>query len=240
MAKKKTQLTDLVLFENDNYLIINKPPFLPSLDERSGESDNLLKIIRQEIPDAQLCHRLDKVTSGVIAAAKNPDAYRHLAIQFENRKVTKIYHAVTNGVHHFVEKQVDLPIHKGRQAEARIDFADGKEALTIFNTLRAYRHNSLLECSPYTGRFHQIRIHAATLGAPLVSDRLYGGKDIFLSDYKRNYNLKKWDDEQPIIKRAALHALSLSFKDLDQEIIEIEAPYPKDFAVLVKLLEQYD
>nr|WP_027002048.1 RluA family pseudouridine synthase [Hugenholtzia roseola] len=237
---RKISLENIILFENEDYLVLNKPPFLPSLDERSGEGENLLQVVRRDLPEAQLCHRLDKVTSGAIAVAKNPEAYRHLAIQFENRKVDKIYHAVSNGVHAFEEKVVELPIYKGRQAEARIDFSEGREATTIFNTLRAFRHNTLIECKPLTGRFHQIRIHLATQRAPLVSDRLYGGKDIFLSQYKRHYNLKKWEDERPMIGRAALHAASLTFKGLKQETIEVKAEYPKDFRVLVKLLEDYD
>jgi 23S rRNA pseudouridine955/2504/2580 synthase len=237
---RKISLEDLILFENEDYLVLNKPPFLPSLDERSGQGENLLQTVRRSLPEAQLCHRLDKSTSGAIAVAKNPEAYRHLAIQFENRKVRKIYHAVSNGVHAFEEKVIKLPIYKGRQAEARIDFSEGREAITICNTIRAFRHNSLIECRPLTGRFHQIRVHLAAQSVPLVADKLYGGKDIFLSQYKRHYNLKKWEEERPMIGRAALHARSLTFKGLNQETIEVEAEYPKDFRVLVKLLEDYD
>jgi 23S rRNA pseudouridine955/2504/2580 synthase len=232
---------DLIIFENDDYILINKPPHIASLDERQADnSQSILRLAKEYADDAQLCHRLDKETSGVLAIAKNPAAYRHLSMQFEHRQVEKRYHAVVNGTHDLEMISVYLPIAIKRDGTmVAIDRQKGKEADTIFNTMKVYRNHTLVECMPITGRMHQIRIHLVCLKAPIVCDPTYGGEMIYLSDIKRKFNLKKETEEQPLIKRVALHAHSLTFRLLNQEIIKIEAPYPKDFEVLVKQLDKF-
>ncbi|MFN8436469.1 MAG: RluA family pseudouridine synthase [Cytophagales bacterium] len=231
---------DLIIFENENYIIVNKPPGMSSLDDRAtGGKQNILRLAKNYHEDAQLCHRLDRETSGALAIAKNPDAYRHLSIKFEDREVKKVYHAVVNGVHDFQDTVVNLPIHPLKDGVVRIDKEEGKPALTVFATVKAYYSATLVKCLPVTGRMHQIRIHLSCLKAPIVSDSLYGGKNLYLSQLKKNFNLKKDTDEQPIIKRFALHARELVFEDLDGKELNITAEYPKDFAVLLKLLEKY-
>jgi 23S rRNA pseudouridine955/2504/2580 synthase len=232
---------DLIIFENDDYILINKPPHIASLDERQADnSQSILRLAKEYADDAQLCHRLDKETSGVLAIAKNPAAYRHLSMQFEHRQVEKRYHAVVNGTHDLEMISVYLPIAMKRDGTmVAIDRQKGKEADTIFNTMKVYRNHTLVECMPITGRMHQIRIHLVCLKAPIVCDPTYGGEMIYLSDLKRKFNLKKETEEQPLIKRVALHAHSLTFRLLNEEIIKIEAPYPKDFEVLVKQLDKF-
>lgn len=232
---------DLIIFENDDYILINKPPHIASLDERQADmSLSILRMAKEYTNDAQLCHRLDKETSGVLAIAKNPAAYRHLSMQFEHRQVEKRYHAVVNGTHDFEMISVYLPISPKRDGTmVAIDRQKGKEADTIFNTMKVYRNHTIVECMPITGRMHQIRIHLVCLKAPIVCDTTYGGEMIYLSDLKRKFHLKKETEEQPIIKRVALHAHSLTFKLVNEEIIKIIAPYPKDFEVLVKHLDKF-
>ncbi|MFN4146189.1 MAG: RluA family pseudouridine synthase [Runella sp.] len=236
----KPNFKDLIIFENDDYIVVNKPPHVPTIDERTADkSVSILRLAKEYSFDAQVAHRLDKETSGALAIAKNPEAYRHLSMQFEYREVTKRYHAVVNGVHDFDSISVFLPIAPLKDGTAvKIDRQKGKAAETIFFTLKAYRRHTLVECIPITGRMHQIRIHLQCLKAPIVCDPTYGGKEIYLSELKRNFNLKKESEELPIIQRVALHAHSLSFRDLSGESLKIEAPYPKDFGVLVKLLEK--
>lgn len=230
-------LSTSTLFENDDYIVVNKPPFISTLEDRN-DPHNILKSIREHISDAQVCHRLDKETSGVLAVAKNPEAYRHLSIQLENREVTKIYHAVATGVHDFQEKEVAAPILK--QNDGRVKIArEGKPAQTFFNTLEVLGPFTFVECRPVTGRMHQIRVHLALLGAPIVGDDYYGGKPVFLSTLKRRYNLKKNTEEQPLMGRVALHAFSFQFLDLDGKMVKVEAPYPKDFRVLLKQLREH-
>jgi len=224
------------LFENEDYVLINKPPFISTLEDRH-DPDHILSLAKQWISDAQVCHRLDKDTSGVLALAKNPEAYRHLSMQFENREVSKTYHAVVDGIHSFQEKSVEASILKLNDGTVKIS-KEGKPALTYFTTKDTYKSHTLVECHPITGRMHQIRIHLRLLKAPITGDEVYGGKPFFVSSVKRGFNLKKEAEEAPLIKRMALHAFSLEFALLNHETVKIEAPYPKDFQALVKQLSE--
>src|SRR3978361_2219037 len=89
---KFPKFADLILFENDDVIVVNKPPFLSSLDEREGGEINLLRMAKVYWEDAQICHRLDKETSGALIIAKNAEAYRTVSMQFEKRQVKKEEH----------------------------------------------------------------------------------------------------------------------------------------------------
>ncbi len=233
---KRIYFKDLVIWEDADYVLINKPPFISTLEDRN-DPYNILEMARDTIPEAQVGHRLDKETSGILAIAKNPEAYRHLSIQFENREVRKEYHAVSDGIHDFRDLAAGERILKLSNGTVRID-RKGKEAETIFNTLHAYRRHTFIRCEPITGRMHQIRIHLAHRKASISGDPLYGGKPFYLSDIKHNYSLGKWQEEQPLIKRLALHAFSLSFKGMNGSIVEARAEYPKDFRVMLLQLDK--
>lgn len=243
---KFPKFKDLILFENENLIIVNKPPFLSSLDERSrhneaGEGEvNLLRLARQYCPDAQICHRLDKETSGILIIAKNPETYRHVSMQFEHRKVGKRYHAIISGTHVFNNLEVNLPIMNVGNKNVAINRQEGKRAETVFNSVKFYKHYTLVECRPITGRMHQIRIHLASQRACIAGDDLYGGQPVYLSEIKRAYRIGKDQEEQPIMKRFALHARQITFKINDTDEMTFEAPYPKDFATLIKLLDKFD
>jgi RluA family pseudouridine synthase len=236
LKASKLDVKDLILFEDDDFFLINKPPFVSTLADRH-EKTHVLALARDYVDTAQVCHRLDKDTSGVLAIAKNPDAYRHMSLQFEHREVTKTYHAVSDGLHSFDETLVDEPILKLDDGVVRISRKDGKPAQTYFTTLKPYRMHTLIACKPVTGRMHQIRIHLASLKAPITGDETYGGKPFFLSTVKRGFNLKKQTEELPIMKRMALHAYALRFKDLQGVDREVIAPYPKDIQALIRQLE---
>ncbi|MHA7130288.1 RluA family pseudouridine synthase [Algoriphagus namhaensis] len=233
---KKVDFEKLILFESADYIVINKPPYLSSLDDRH-EAQNILDLARTYTSDPQLCHRLDKETSGCLVIAKNPDAYRNLAMQFENRKVEKVYHAVIEGIKELEAELVDRNLVATTKGIAKVS-KDGKPAQTIFQTLKTYYAHTLVECKPITGRLHQIRVHLAYLKSPICGDTLYGGRPLFLSTLKRKFNLKKDTEELPIMQRVSLHAFAISFLGTDQETIRVEAPYPKDFRVLLDQLEK--
>lgn len=240
---KYLHIEQLRLFESEHYLVINKPAFVPSLDERfaADRQISVLSLVKAYIPQAQLCHRLDKETSGVLIVAKHPEAYRHMALQFEHREVTKEYHAVVEGIHHFEQQIVNLPIFpKPQRGIVRIDWEQGKPAITVFNTLRSFHDYTLVQCFPVTGRLHQIRIHLTALRAPIVCDEIYGGKKLYLSQLKPRYKLKKESEELPLMQRFALHAYRIEFQDMDGKQHAVVAPYPKDFAVLLRHLEQWN
>lgn len=234
---KTISISELLLFEDDDYFLVSKPPFISTLEDRVDRV-NLLGLAKEYSSDAQACHRIDKDTSGVLAFAKNPEAYRHMSMQFENRQVEKIYHAVADGHHAFQNVLVDLPILKQNDGTVKISRREGKTAQTYFNTIRSYRQHTLVECKPITGRMHQIRIHLATLKASITGDEMYGGQPFFLSSVKRGFNLKKQTEEQPIMRRMALHAQALTFTTLSGEKKTVEAPYPKDLQAMIRQLEK--
>jgi len=237
---KHPKFAALILFEDDDIIVVNKPPFISTLDEREGGDINILRLAKEYSPDAQVCHRLDKETSGTLIIAKNPDAYRAVSIQFEKRQVKKIYHAIINGTHVFEDLKIDLPILNVGKGNVTISRQEGKAAETWFRSLKYFKHYTLVECRPVTGRMHQIRIHLATQRASIAGDQMYKGEPVFLSKIKRKYNLGKDQEELPIMKRFALHAYEVSFKLLGGKQVTIHAPYPKDFETLLKLLEKFD
>ena len=235
--KNRYKFKDLIVFENDNYVVINKPPFISTLEDRNDDQ-NILKIAKEYNEALQVCHRIDKETSGVLVLSKNKDAYRSVLMQFENRKVEKTYHAVVDGLQDFKNKICSWPINILKKGLVKIDFENGKQAHTTLNTIKAYRYHSLIEAKPKTGRMHQIRIHLSTLKAPIVCDEQYGGEPFYLSKIKKKFKLQKFTNEETLIKRFALHAYKIEFTDLDNKPLEIIAPYTKDFAVLVKQLDK--
>jgi len=231
---KKVSFQELILLEDEDYIVINKPPYVSTLEDRSSPV-NILALARTYHANAQVCHRLDKETSGALVISKHEEAYRHLAIEFQERRVDKIYHAVTDGLHEFHDMVIEAPIQALSKGNVKIS-PQGKPAQTVVDVVECYRMHTLIRCKPITGRMHQIRIHLSSIEAPIVNDELYHGTPVFLSSVKRKFKLKKWTEEQPLIKRVALHAFKIRFNGLKQELYEVEAPYPKDFRVLVKQL----
>jgi 23S rRNA pseudouridine955/2504/2580 synthase len=216
-------------------MIVNKPPGLSTLHDRS-DPINLLDMAREYHAEAQVCHRLDKDTSGVLVLARNPEAYRHLALQFQNRTVDKVYQAVCDGLHDFRDTVVDRPLKKSTDGIVRIH-RDGQPAQTVFNTIAVYRMHTLISCRPITGRMHQIRVHLASKGAPITGDTTYGGRPFYLSSIKRHFNLGKYENEEPLMKRLALHAFSIRFEDRSNNPVFVEALLPKDMRALIRQLE---
>ncbi len=234
----KIKFRDLILFEDDDFIAINKPPGISTLEDRH-DTFNVLSAARKEYPGIKVCHRIDKDTSGVLMLAKNPESYRHLSMQFQNREVTKTYHAVVEGSTDFDNLEVNVAIRIKNNGFVKWDTKAGKESLTFFSTMENYRNYSLLECTPVTGRKHQIRVHLKYLNHPIAGDPTYGGSPIFLSHFKRKYHHGN-KEEKPLIARMPLHAFSLAFKELNGNMKKIEAPWPKDFEVLLRQLRRYN
>ncbi len=234
---KRPELRESIIFENDDFLAINKPAGIATLDDRVDVL-NILALAKELMPDIQVCHRLDKDTSGVLILAKNPESYRHLALQFQNREVVKVYHAVAQGQTNFNNLMVEVPLIVKNKGIVKWDAKSGKPSITYFTTLQNFKACSLLECKPITGRRHQIRAHLKYVKHPIVSDIMYEGEFMYLSQIKRKYKPSR-REETPMIPRVALHAFAISFKSLDGKSVHIEAPYPKDFTILLKQLEKY-
>lgn len=231
----KFSIDESLLWEDENWLAINKPPGIATLADRISEW-NVLEKIRTHHPDAQVCHRLDKETSGVLILAKNPEAYRHLSLQFQNREVEKLYHAVIHGVHQFENFTIDAALDTRAAPPVKIA-TRGKKSVTVVHSIKIFRQHTLVACRPLTGRMHQIRAHLAYAAAPIVGDIMYGGSPLYLSALKQDYRLKKGTSEKPLMERTALHAMAVTFRDFNGEEVKIEASYPKDFRALLRQLE---
>ena len=231
---KKFNIQDVVLMENNDYIIIDKPAGISTLSDRKEEV-HLLKLIREVWTGAIAGHRLDKDTSGVLAVAKNEESYRWLSMQFEHRKVEKFYHALVCGTPGYSDTEVNAPIEKKDDGSVRIG-KRGKEAQTFFTTLERFPKHALVEAKPVTGRTHQIRIHLSLLGTPILGDITYGGEQLFLSTIKRGYKSGKGQEERPVSEKMALHSKKIRFFDQNGHPIMAEAPYPKDFKALLNQL----
>ena len=180
---------------------------------------------------------MDKETSGALLISKHAEAYKHANTQFADRTIEKTYHAVANGIHNLQNKEIDLPLHVAASGAVRVS-RTGKPSTTYVTSLEQFKHHTLLECKPETGRMHQIRVHMAAIEAPLVADLVYGGTDLLLSSIKKNYKAKYDKEERPIMARVTLHAFSLRFKNIKGKSQYIECPYPKDFRTVLTQLKK--
>lgn len=229
---KGKKFQDLILHEDQDLVVINKPPFVATLEDRN-EDINILSLARKHEPEAKVCHRLDKETSGLLVIARHLEAYKYFSKLLEQREVHKLYHAIVSGRHEIQEEELDFPLYT-TSSRSRVDFQQGKPSVTLIKTLHIYRSHTLLACMPFTGRMHQIRVHLAHIGLPITGDSSYGGSPIFLSEIKKGYKMRKYEEERPMMQRMALHAQSLSFETMDGQKLQLQAPYPKDFEVTLK------
>lgn len=230
--------SEWVVFEDDDFLAINKPPFISTLEDRH-EPDNILSVYREIYGEVFVCHRLDKETSGCLLLAKNQEAYRQASLAFEGREVEKVYHALIEG--RFMDDviKVDMPLKVGASGNVRIDHRQGKEAETLFRIRENLGNYSLLEAKPISGRRHQIRVHLQYLNFPICGDTQYGGAPIYLSEFKKNYRPAADHEERPLFDRVALHAFSLRLEGLNGKEISVTCPYPKDLEMILGKIEKF-
>lgn len=251
-----------VLYEDDEVMVVDKPPGLPVEPERWERGNACLSgallelaLKRHDVtpqspvsPAAgldfrpRLVHRIDKGTSGAVLVAKSLESERRLREAFAAGTVSKSYLALVEGEYPLELGEVeliDLPIGPDRRKSGRmrVDRQHGKNSLTRVGVEQRFRGYTLLRCEPVTGRTHQIRVHLSESGFPLVVDPTYGRRDsLALSEIKRNYRPKRGGTESPLVSRLTLHAQRLSFPSGDGSTQTIEAPLPKDLARVLKQL----
>jgi 23S rRNA pseudouridine1911/1915/1917 synthase len=232
-----------IIYEDQDVILVNKPPGLvvhPAPGHRGG---TLLNALMHHCPDLAavgdlsrpgLVHRLDKDTSGVLVAAKTAQAHAHLVRQFHDREVEKIYVALVWG--RLQQKTGKIDQEVGRHPSARQKMSAhprrGKNAVTYWRVLAEYPGPmSLVELAPKTGRTHQLRVHLAMLGHPVVGDAIYGGGAARL---KGNPRL---DCLRPLVTRQLLHArfLRITHPRTGTAILG-EAPLPADFQAVLEAL----
>ncbi len=215
----------LILHEDADILIVNKPAGMPVLpDGWEKDAPYLVKLLEEQFGKLWIVHRLDKITSGVMVFARTAAAHRTLNLLFETRAVHKIYHAIVTGEPGWNEHTARHPLRVdvGHSHRTMVDHSRGKPSETAFRVLERYKNYSLLEAVPATGRTHQIRVHAYALGFPLLGDTLYSFPPVGR------------DNISPL-QRPALHACSLEF-EFEGESFSFTAPYPEDFTEALKKL----
>lgn len=235
------RLTDWILFENDDLIALNKPTGLLSIPDREGKEASLKTLLQDKYERIFTVHRLDKDTSGLIIFAKNEEAHKHLSAQFEERNTEKIYLGLVIGSPTTSSGSIDSPIaeHPVKKGTMVIN-RKGKEALTDYEVLKSFGIYSWVKFRIYTGRTHQIRVHAKEIGHPIVADPVYGdGKPVLLSSFKSKFKLSKdAEEERPILGRLALHAWQLKINDMSGKLLDLEAPIPKDMRATLQQLEK--
>jgi len=230
-----------IIFENSDFIVINKPAGLVSIPDRAGSAESLKDILQKKYEQIFTVHRLDRETSGLIVFAKNEKAHQFLSQAFESRAPEKIYLGIVQGRLINKEGSVDIPLmeHPAKKG-MMIANKKGKAALTHYIVLEEFRNYSLIQFDIQTGRTHQIRVHAQQLGHPIVCDILYGnGKPVFVSSFKNNFKLSGFEEERPILQRLGLHSFQLKFKDAGGTEHQFEAPLPKDMKALLQQLRKH-
>jgi RluA family pseudouridine synthase len=238
-----------VIFEDESLVAFDKPAGLAVAVERGQPAGgHLMQAVQEKIGrEVTLVHRIDPEASGLVLCAKTKVALVFLSGQFQAKTVVKRFEALTAGIPAAGEFAVDLVM---KEDEARpgvmcVVKKHGQASVTEFSVLEKFPQAAgpgglaLVECRPLTGRPHQVRLHLAVSGAPVLNDGLYGNETrLLLSNLKRGY--KGRDDERPLINRLALHAAALTFKHpVSREPITLQAPRAKDFAVALKYLQRF-
>ncbi|MFV0574887.1 MAG: bifunctional tRNA pseudouridine(32) synthase/23S rRNA pseudouridine(746) synthase RluA [Vibrio sp.] len=165
-----------ITYQDEHVLVANKPSGLLSVPGRLPEhQDSLWNRVREQFPDAEVVHRLDMATSGLMLFALTKEAERHIKKQFQYRLTHKIYYARVWGIVEQDEGEIDLPLicdwpNRPRQ---KVCFDDGKPSLTRFQVVSREEQTTVVRLLPVTGRSHQLRVHMQALGHPIVGDEFY-------------------------------------------------------------------
>lgn len=219
-----------IAYEDNDVIVVNKPQGMvvhPAAGVYNGTLVNALLSHCKDLSGINgvarpgIVHRIDKDTSGILVIAKNDNAHNKLAEQFKDHSMTRSYIALVEGILKKDEGIIDAPL--GRHPVERIKIAvvkDGRRAVTHYRVLERFNNNTLVECVLETGRTHQIRVHMAYIGHPLVGDPVYGYK-------KQRFNLKG----------QMLHAKKLGFiHPSTGEYVEFQSDLPDYFSKIIGVL----
>ena len=230
LTEEQIALAESMVLEKDRAaIVLNKPPGLAT-QGGSGtfqHVDGLLDAFAEDGPRPRLVHRLDKDTSGVLLIARTPGSAAFFSKRFSGRSARKIYWALVIGVPEISDGMIDLPLAKqpGTGGEKMMvdKSGEGQPARSRYRVIdRAGNRASWVELQPLTGRTHQLRVHMAAIGHPIVGDGKYGGPDAFLSG--------------SISRKMHLHARRLIIDHPDGDLIDVRAELPEHFATSLEQL----
>lgn len=229
--EQETKNIDLTtIYEDEDILVINKPKGLVVYSGVGKENISVSSILSKKysLSDfngkerAGIVHRIDKDTSGLLIIAKNNKAHKYYENLFKERKVEKEYIALVRGVIQELKGKIDMPIARSKTDFKKMEtIKDGKEAITYFEVINRFKKYTLVKINIETGRTHQIRVHFAKIGYPIVGDKKY-------SKGKNDFNL----DSQ------LLHASALIFVNTKYKKIKVEVDIPKEFKNILKTIEK--
>lgn len=237
-----------IIFEDDDIIVINKNSGLtvhPGVGNREGTLVNALAYHFNKLSDINgptrpgIVHRLDMNTSGVIVAAKNNYSHMKLAEQFSSRKVKKMYFGITWGK--WIEKigMIDQPIGRKRSNPTTFQVnINGKEAQTNYKVLNNSEYFTFVNYFPKTGRTHQIRVHSAYMGNPIIGDEKYGGGKSRIKGYLPEVS-KKINIILKSVDRHILHAQKITFTHpRNEKEVSFEAKLPEDIQNAQNLIDE--
>jgi len=238
-----------ILYEDELLAAINKPPGMvvhPAKGHWAGTLTAALQFHFDQLSTAGgptrpgVVHRLDRDTSGVIVVAKTDQAHLRLAAQFENREVEKEYFAVCAGTadrdRDVIDHAVAVHPHQREKMALRSDHPTSRPAQTFYEVAERFDGFTAFKAHPKTGRTHQIRLHLASIGCPVLCDRLYGGR----AAITRGEITRKPADETVLLDRQALHARRLVITHpATNERMEFVAPLPADIEGVLEALREF-
>lgn len=190
-----------ILYQDDYILVVNKPEGLLSTPGRGeGLYDSVESRAKEISPYAELAHRLDMATSGVLVVALRKDAERAIRMQFQNRETRKLYTARVWGCPIIMEGEIDLPLicDWPNRPKQKVCFERGKPSQTFYKVVEKDGQTSRIELIPITGRSHQLRVHLQALGHPILGDRFYAEGEALAASSRLLLHAQELEISHPI------------------------------------------
>ncbi len=210
------------IFETAHFAVFDKPSGVAIHPKKLANTKSLLDDVRMLYGnDANLVHRLDKETSGLVIASKNKFAESILKVAFQNKEIQKKYLALIKGhLDKTVTIKKPIAVNKDENIKVKVKIDDsGKESVTVIKPIQKIKECTLVECIPLTGRQHQIRVHLFSIGHPIVGDPLYGVDNDFANRYLNKLVDEKERIEKTGAKRLMLHAYKIEFEFMNNRYI---------------------
>ncbi len=238
-----------IIYADEHIIVINKPPGLVVHPAPGHPADTLVNGLIYQFPDIKdagpihrpgIVHRLDKDTSGIMIAARTNHAWLAMTNQFRNRTVKKVYAAILCGHLYPETGEIDIPITRNLSERKKMAVSHspekGRNAKSSWTVIDYFPGFSLVEFRLHTGRTHQIRVHARTLGHPVAGDRVYGYRRRYKKELKGD--LKRISNE---ITRQMLHSKEIEFlHPATGQSVFFSSPLPQDMQYIISKLEKMD